>query len=370
MSPFDRLHDVIGAFRAKQLFFVGGSMKSGTTWLQLLLDAHPRVACKGEGHVMNHLALLLDGSLKAHNRKIDNKNHVVFGGLEGFPLYSANDLAYLIGSAVLLALAKTGVTDDVRAIGEKTPDNVRYFEVLSTIFPRAKFLNVVRDGRDCAVSGWFHNLRTGSDAFLAAYPTLTDYTTMFAREWANDIACAERFAQTRPRTCLTVRYEALLADTDAILRDVLDFLDVPSTDEEVVRCTGAARFERLTQGRPRGQEDRRSFFRQGQEGNWREHLDEAGSRAFAAGVVLGRRSQSVVDPPALTPHPPSDGVIRCDCPGGRGGGVDVRDPSGAARTASAGAGSCGSGGGEDPDLGRRAVQFHQYRHRAGAVPVG
>jgi len=281
MSTFDRLHGLIGTLGTAQLFFIGGSQKSGTTWLQLLLDAHPRIACKGEGHVTNHLAQLLLSSLDKHNQKIAHKNRVVFGEMDGFPLYTADDLSYLIGAALLLAFTKPDTGKDLRAIGEKTPDNVRYFDVLHAIFPAAKFLHVVRDGRDCAVSGWFHNLRTDPDWIRTKFPSLSVYAAMFAREWATDIAHADRFAAGCKQACLTVRYEALLGDTTAVLREVLDFLGVTSGVEMVAQCCDAAAFERLSAGRRRGEENRQSFFRNGTQGNWREHLDDAGNRAFA-----------------------------------------------------------------------------------------
>ncbi|MFP6691035.1 MAG: sulfotransferase, partial [Alphaproteobacteria bacterium] len=43
------------AVYAKPLFFICGAIKSGTTWLQLMLDAHPDIACRGEGHLPNML---------------------------------------------------------------------------------------------------------------------------------------------------------------------------------------------------------------------------------------------------------------------------------------------------------------------------
>ncbi|MGA3399603.1 MAG: sulfotransferase [Acetobacteraceae bacterium] len=281
MSTFQRLHGLIGTLGATQMFFIGGSQKSGTTWLQLLLDAHPQVACKGEGHVTNHMAQLLLTSLDKHNQKIAHKNRIVFGETDGFPLYTADDLAYLIGATLLLAFTKLDAGKALRAVGEKTPDNVRCFEVLHAIFPAAKFLNVVRDGRDCAISGWFHNLRTNPDWIRAKFPSLSAYAAMFAREWATDIALADRFATAHPLACLTVRYEDLLAGTAPVLRDVLDFLGVPAGAEVVAQCRDAAAFERLSAGRARGEENRESFFRNGTQGNWREHLDDAASRAFA-----------------------------------------------------------------------------------------
>ena len=180
----------------------------------------------------------------------------MFAELDGFPLYTADDLAYLIGASLLLAFTKSDTGTELRAIGEKTPDNVRHFEVLHAIFPAAKFLNVVRDGRDCAISGWFHNLRTNPDWIRAKYPSLSAYATMFAREWANDIAHADCFAAAHPLACLTVRYEALLAGTAPVLREVLDFLGVASRAETVAQCCDAAAFEHLSAGRARGEENR------------------------------------------------------------------------------------------------------------------
>jgi hypothetical protein len=284
-SAFDRLHRLIGMLRTTQIFFIGGSQKSGTTWLQLLLDAHPRIACKGEGHVINHLAQLLLESLDRHNQKIAHTNRTVFAELDGFPLYTAEDLTYLIGTALLLAFTKSDNGAELCAVGEKTPDNVRYFEVLHAIFPAAKFLHVVRDGRDCAVSGWFHNLRTNPDWIRAKYTSLSSYATMFAHEWANDIAHADRFATAHPHSCLTVRYEDLLAGPASMLREVLDFLGVASGADVVAQCCDAACFEHLSAGRSRGEENRGSFFRNGTQGNWREHLDDAANQAFATAAA-------------------------------------------------------------------------------------
>jgi len=279
-SAFQRLHTRIGTLAATQIFFIGGAMKSGTTWLQLLLDAHPHIVCKGEGHVANHLAPLLAQDMDRHNRKIAQKNQDVFNEIAGFPLYARDDLAYMIGAAMLLPLASEAGNPDLRAVGEKTPDNVRHFDLLHTIFPNARFLHVVRDGRDCAVSAWFHNLRATPDWMQATHPSLPAYAAIFAREWATDIAQAHNFAAAFPKACLTVRYEALLDDPAGALRHTLDFLGVAAGPDLLAQCCAAGRFEQLSAGRTRGAEDRGSFFRNGTSGNWREHLDAAANRAF------------------------------------------------------------------------------------------
>ena len=60
MYDYRRQHAQILEILEKRIFFVGGAMKSGTTWLQLSLDAHPHLSCGGEGHFTNQLAPRLD----------------------------------------------------------------------------------------------------------------------------------------------------------------------------------------------------------------------------------------------------------------------------------------------------------------------
>ena len=289
MSDFEKMHARIGALAEAQIFFIGGSMKSGTTWLQLMLDAHPAVACKGESHVANHLARLLTESLARHNQLLAHKNTTIFQEVAGFPLYGGADLAFLTAAALLLGLGKDG-RQGLAAVGEKTPDNIRHLALLRTIFPRARFIHLVRDGRDCAISGWFHNQRSSPEWIRGKFPTLASYVDLFAREWARDLGEAGEFADRNPEACLTLRYEDLVAETGAQLERVLDFLGVGADAGALGLCCAAGEFARLSGGRAAGEEDRSSFFRNGRPGDWRRHLDGALAAAFreVAGAWLER----------------------------------------------------------------------------------
>ena len=59
-----RIHQVLD----RQIFFVGGAPKSGTTWLQKALDAHPEIMCSGEGHFLDKFALNLNEMIKDYNK--------------------------------------------------------------------------------------------------------------------------------------------------------------------------------------------------------------------------------------------------------------------------------------------------------------
>ena len=97
---------------------------------------------------------------------------------------------------------------------------------MGEIFPDARFLHVVRDGRDVACSlvtmNWI-NPMTGRK---------WDYVqniTNAARYWRDVVTLARQQAE-HPAVAgrvLEVRYEALVADTEGALRRVLEFIGEP-----------------------------------------------------------------------------------------------------------------------------------------------
>lgn len=286
-DPTD-LHDAIGQILAKTLFFIGGSPKSGTTWLQLMLDAHPAVRCRGEGHLMNRLGPALQQSLNDHNRYLDGKRAHLAEGQSAFPPFATADLGYLMTAAIALSLRRFGNGPGVRAIGEKTPDNVEHFHQFAALLPNARFLHIVRDGRDCAVSSWFHNLRADAARTRAAFPTIGAFTRDVVKTWRKLVEAGLGFNRLHPDRCLTVRYEDLATRPEAILRAILSFLGVDAGPAVIAACIAAGRFETLSGGRAPGEEDPSSFFRQGTPGNWRTHMTASDADAYwaAAGDLL------------------------------------------------------------------------------------
>ena len=65
-----------------------------------------------------------------------------------------------MATSIALLLGRYKDVRERRVVGEKTPNNLLHLTQLDAVFPRAKFVQVIRDGRDCAVSAWFHNQRT------------------------------------------------------------------------------------------------------------------------------------------------------------------------------------------------------------------
>jgi hypothetical protein len=206
-----------------------------------------------------------------------------------------------------MALQLAPHADDpaTRLIGEKTPDNVRFFPVLKNAFPRSKFIHIVRDGRDCAVSGWFHNLRTTPEWTHKTFNSLDAYVTNFAQEWACDVGAGTRFGAALPDSYLAIRYEDLVAKSAPVLEEILMFLGASAEPDVVATCLRGGSFETLSGGRARGEENRGSFFRKGISGDWRQHFTAETARRFdeKAGTWLARYGYSDAPGQATTPAP-------------------------------------------------------------------
>jgi hypothetical protein len=287
---FDRRHAGLAELYAKPMFFVCGVVKSGTTWLQKLLDAHPEVSCSGEGHFVDRLAPFLFKSLDGYDRMMSDNSLRVFGKPSDFTFARDGDRLYLLASAVLLLLQAQPGAREAKTVGEKTPDNIRRIELLSRLFPSARFLHIVRDGRDGAISCWRHNLRLFPEPTRRRFASIDEFAVAYAESWVREVPVAAGFGEREPARLHTLRYEDLVADPATALRDAFAFLEVDADAALLRKICAAASFERLSGGRRRGQEDPQSFYRKGEPGEWREALDEPTKQQFwdKAGAWLTR----------------------------------------------------------------------------------
>ncbi|MEE8171310.1 MAG: sulfotransferase, partial [Alphaproteobacteria bacterium] len=163
---------------------------------------------------------------------------------------------------------------------EKTPDNVLYLPMLGRLFPNAQFLHVIRDGRDCAVSGWFHNLRISKEWAESEFGDFAAFAEHYAQGWAKNLRAGREFGARNSERYCEIRYEDLLSGGETELRRVLDFLGARIDKAEIINCLEASSFRSLANGRASGEEDRESHFRKGVQGDWRAHFDDDTLAAF------------------------------------------------------------------------------------------
>ena len=248
-----------------QLFFVGGAPRSGTTWLQYLLDSHPEVCCRGEGLFMKHLAEPLDTVMAARSQVLAAKNTTVFRHGGGYALPPPEDVELLLGTAVLAALERQCTGKACRAVGEKTPENVFLFTRLKRIFPSAKFIGIARDPRDVLSSAWHFFPRSPPQDEVAAKTTFIS-TAFPALD--NGARTMLALAQQFPSDCMNVTYERMREATAPVAAALFRFLGVAAGDDLVADCVARTSFATLTGGRSPGEVQSGSFFRKGVVGDW------------------------------------------------------------------------------------------------------
>jgi hypothetical protein len=260
----------IARLAQRQLFFVGGAPRSGTTWLQQMLDSHPDISCRGEGLFMSTLGTPLDELTAARRKAVEGKNQDIFRHTGGYPLPGPDETDFLLASAILLALDQQCGGNPPLAIGEKTPENVFFFPRLKRLFPAAKFIGIARDPRDVLTSAWhfFRRPVAPADEGAAKVAFLRSAFASLAEGARRMIELAER----HPADCMIVTYEGLRGSPTPIVAALFRLLGVSDAEEVVAACIEHTSFAALSGGRAAGVEQNGSFFRKGVVGDWQSTL--------------------------------------------------------------------------------------------------
>lgn len=95
---------------------------------------------------------------------------------------------------------------------EKTPQHVQHLDALHQLFPKAKFVHIIRDGRDCAASFSRRWQRS---------PELTVY------RWKYAVECGRSSGKNLGDSYLEVRYEDLTSYPDEWMQKICEFIDLP-----------------------------------------------------------------------------------------------------------------------------------------------
>jgi sulfotransferase family protein len=197
--------------------FVVGMNRSGTTLLRMMLDAHPQLTMPPETHFVPDL-------IKAC-RKPDATPESALEAMKSHREWE--DFGFTDEEALswLRALPKVEPGPAVRAFyeayaakegkpryGEKTPRYVGRMRQIQTALPEARFVHVIRDGRDVALSVLDRTVRDIDAAHVAG-------------RWKQKIEKAREAAPALDHYT-EVRYEDLITDTEPTLRRICEFIEL------------------------------------------------------------------------------------------------------------------------------------------------
>lgn len=220
--------------------FVVGAPRSGTTLLRLMLDAHPQLAIPHETAFVPRALNLGDGAGREGLARF----------LLEFPTWP--DLATSEGELrdALARVAPFTLAEGLRAFyrryagargkarwGDKSPHHAHHLPEIAAAFPEGRFIHLIRDGRDVAVSLrplWF---APGQDM------------TSLANEWARHVVAARAAGASLGSRYLEMRFEDLVRDPRGELSRATDLLELPFAPEMLRYFEGAT--ERLREGQTR-----------------------------------------------------------------------------------------------------------------------
>jgi len=197
MEDYLKAHDQLGQLLGKNIVFVVGATRWGTSWVQQCLDTHPNICCKGEGHFTDSLFPSLAKLIDQYNQDAEKiGNRMQLAGLPGNAAgFTFDDVEHLMRTAMALMFQRwIGDQENITCIGEKTPEHVLSLELLDKLFPEMRIIHVVRDGRDEAASAWDFNMGISKGEFPRRYPSFADFAETFARNWSRSVGSARGLA--------------------------------------------------------------------------------------------------------------------------------------------------------------------------------
>jgi hypothetical protein len=269
---------VVRDFSGVKVFFVCGAPKSGTTWLQRILDAHPQVCCSGEGHFITRFSSPVSKVVNTYNADLSVEAQQVYEGRPDYAPVTQVEFDDVVRVFVLrrLSARAEGCT---QWVGDKTPTYTRHLDQLHRLFPEAKVFHIVRDPRDVAVSRMGHQRRVGRfDGVSGSDPDLTIDNAI--RLWKEAVTAVDAFAGAHPGVVHEVCYHDLQTDPRGAMGPLFRFLGATSDAATIEPIAEATSFEAMA-GRPRGQEDPDSFLRKGVSGDWKTSLDAETAQRIA-----------------------------------------------------------------------------------------
>jgi len=188
--------------------FIGGTWDSGVRTIQGMLDAHTGLEAGEETKLIPLMCSL-------RNEWWDS----MAPDLEAAGI-GEQQLNGAVKAFIQTLMAGAAPSKSMRSV-ETTPHTLLHMETMASIFPRARFVHVIRDGRDVVGSllqrDWI-DPATGEKVWCCQSPKAA------AEYWVHVVDAIREQGARIPGRYLEVQYEDLIAHPEASMRMVLAFL--------------------------------------------------------------------------------------------------------------------------------------------------
>jgi hypothetical protein len=231
-----------------------GAPRSGTTYVNGILNAHPAV------HITHETRLFVWAHLTLSTL---NNDHVALTHREQFREYLKPELAGLI-RRFYVELAPTASVWGDKNPHYAAPRAEGVLETIVELFPGAKFIHVIRDGRDVVAS--LVRKRNPAGEPWVSFETAH-------RVWNSHVTTGHEFvAGAAPGTAIEVRYEELIADDVELARTMCEFVGIDLHPQIVEFC------ERQREQRTPLSGPTRDLSKGAQASDWETVVSEQGRR--------------------------------------------------------------------------------------------
>lgn len=219
-SAFFRHERMAGLPRARaesateaQPIFIVGFPRSGTTLVEQILSSHPHIVAGDELHALMQLVAETPERLQSKLPYPDCLEvlRTPDGGQAGVQLLRRN---------YLQKVRRRGVMEPgVGRFTDKTPLNETHLGFIHLLFPEAPLVHMIRHPLDVVLSSFINGVRHGDNFASSLLDT--------ARHYAMTMELVEQYRAELKLNYLPVRYETLVAEPEATIRQLLEFVGEP-----------------------------------------------------------------------------------------------------------------------------------------------
>lgn len=284
-------------FFPREKFFVYGAARSGTTLLSQLIDAHPDVLCWHQAHFFSREPFLHGlVSNPVVERWLNNHSNRWNRGTDMAPVVMRATADFI--------LEREAERSGSKFVGDKSPNslhNGKTIDFTHRIYPDAKIIFIIRDGRDATLSHRFQAFIDGTahlnrrdwrireafkndpDRFRA--PDKSLFTPQgirrYAENWVENIQTTiSRGKALYGENFYSLRFEDLLSEPVEKLTEIWSFLgaeEFPERAEALNQLMNSNRDAKWQQKKAGAMADE---IPKGQTGSWQEFFSVEDRRVF------------------------------------------------------------------------------------------
>ncbi len=298
--------DEVKQFFPREKFFILGHARSGTTLLMRLARLHPEVHCNYQAHFFTRKPLL--------KSLVDSPDIEEWLTRKSNRWNQGRDLSPLVLRATAdFIMERDAARERKRIVGDKSPSSTIHGQAvrdMRAIYPDAKLVYIVRDGRDVLISERFRNfvedskflsaddkriisdLRSDSAAFSDGRRSIftESFIRRVAKGWVTNLHETDDEARKLyGKNYFSLRYEDLLNDPFKEMSRLWKFLGVKSVNKSLAKKIQAEMSSNPDEEwQAKRDEGIASFLPKGQAGNWQKLFSAKDRSVFkeVAGEML------------------------------------------------------------------------------------